>query len=124
MTMNDESRERMPADKGLNYAPNRHRPAGRRIRRIAYLVCALVIVYAVWHLGLPFFKQARYLNIQRKCLSYLQPPSMVVYEEDPAAAAALLASGRDYRPVPASGPPAPPGKAPCAAHVPSSLNDL
>ncbi len=63
----------------------------RRIRRAGLIVLSCVIAWAGWRWGLPLARQALYLRMQASCMSHLLAPETVVYEEEPAAVASLLA---------------------------------
>jgi hypothetical protein len=62
---------------------------------VALAVCA-AFAWPKW--GAPRAQQARYLYRQRQCLTWALPPEHVVYDDDPTAAAQLLAGGADFRP--------------------------
>jgi hypothetical protein len=79
----------------LDYAPA---PPRRRrwLRRAAAGILLLAVALAGWRWGPGAWTQAQRLYWQRRCLSYRASPEMVVYEEEPRAAAALLASHSAY----------------------------
>lgn len=74
----------------LDYAPS----VGRWHRwrwRIACLVAILVALYCAVRYGGDTLRQAQCVYWQRQCLNYTAAPDQVVYEEEPTAAARLLA---------------------------------
>jgi hypothetical protein len=76
-------------------APPWHR---RRWGRIAALVVLLAAGVAAWRFGPSVLRQAKTLYWQRQCANFSLPPDQVVYEEDPATTAALMARGGEYGP--------------------------
>ncbi len=84
----------------LGYAPRLPWHRKRRIRRVALLVALLLLGLAAWRWGGPWWRQARYLHCQARCLDYTAPPDMVVYEENAPDVDLLLAKGGGYRMLP------------------------
>jgi hypothetical protein len=85
----------------LEYAPGA--PVRRRklVRRIVRLLLILSAGLVVWRWGPAAWDRAKLLYWQRQCLTFRFPPDVVLYERDPAKAAALLAKpNSDYVPVP------------------------
>ena len=85
-----ESIEPLKLDYG---APPR---ASRRIRWIATLLLLVGAIFAGWRWGPYLWHQGNILYWQSKCMRYSPPESMVVYEENPTAAAELLNSSPQY----------------------------
>ncbi|HEY7088063.1 MAG TPA: hypothetical protein VH518_08240, partial [Tepidisphaeraceae bacterium] len=83
----------------LDYAPA---PPRRRkwIRRGILLALLLTATYSGWRWGGAGWRHAQILYFQRQCMTYTAPPDQVVYEEEPTAAATLLAASKDYAPYP------------------------
>lgn len=94
-----------PADP-VDYAP--HPPPWRRrklVRRAAFGAAAVLVLLLAYSWGPTLWAHARLLHAQRRCLAAPAPPGMVVYEDDPARAAKLLASGGRYVDLKGSGVP-------------------
>jgi hypothetical protein len=107
----------------LDYAPA---PPKRRkwIWRSIALILGLSVGLVSVKWGPQFVRTAKILYWQNKCLSYSAPADRVVYEEDPDAAAKLLATGSgEYVPTALNRET---GKAPttAASHVPASWSAL
>lgn len=82
-------------DGQLHYAPPPRWYCRRRWRRaVVAVVVAVLLGCGLWW-GRPAIQHMRLLYWQRQCLTYAAPSNRVVYEGDPAAAAALL-SRRGY----------------------------
>src|SRR4051812_23678284 len=80
----------------LDYAPAR-RARRRRIARAAIFVLLLFFGTHLARVWIPSaVRQLQTLYWQRRCLSYTAPPTQVVYEQDPATAAKLLAGDHQY----------------------------
>src|SRR5438105_10681008 len=87
-------------DRPLNYAAASRR--GRRWQTRSIIFAILLVLGGVgWRWGTVARRQAQVLYWQRKCLTYTATADQVVYDEEPAAAARLLArSGGEYAPYP------------------------
>ena len=73
----------------LDYAPTRGR--GRRIAKsLLPLLVLAVPLAAAW--VMPYVQRARELSLQDKCLEFALPPDTIVYTDDPAEKARLLAA--------------------------------
>ena len=68
----------------------------RRIRWIATLLLLVGAIFAGWRWGPYLWHQGNILYWQSQCMRYSPPESMVVYEENPTAAAGLLNSSPQY----------------------------
>jgi hypothetical protein len=82
----------------LHYAPRPALLRRRRVRHIALLAVLVILAATGWfqRQRLIFYgDRAMLLRAQRRALTFNPPPTKVVYEEDPAAARALL-QDRDY----------------------------
>jgi hypothetical protein len=79
----------------LDYAsaPSKRR---RWLRRGILLVLVLGCTLAGWRWGPYAWRQGRILYWQHQCMIYTAGPDVVAYEEEPQAAAKLLASGSGY----------------------------
>ena len=75
-------------------------PPRRRRRMVVTLVAVSLILLglAARQWGPSAWQQVQLRYYQHACLTYTAPPDQVVYEEDPAAAAKLLANRLDYQP--------------------------
>jgi hypothetical protein len=73
----------------LNYAP-----APPRWRRPVWRFALVAMVFAIgffgWRWGAYSWHQVQLLYWQHRCMTFTAPPDMVVYEEEPTAAAVLL----------------------------------
>src|SRR4051812_41173555 len=77
---------------------------GRRVlRRVLAVVLVITTAAVAWHSGPRAWRQAAMHYRQRQCLGYAGPAGRVVYEEDPAEAAKLIASGGGYSALPLLG---------------------
>src|SRR5688572_27391931 len=95
----------------LAYAPP---PRWHRRRKFRLgVLCGVLLVLAVagWRWGPAGWKHAQFLYWQRQCLAYAPAADQVVYDNDPARAAALLQQP-GYVNVAA------PGAPPVAAYMP------
>jgi hypothetical protein len=73
----------------LNYAPAP--PRWRRpVWRFALLMMVLAVGFCGWRWRAYAWDQAQVLYWQHRCMTFTAPPDMVVYEEEPTAAAVLL----------------------------------
>lgn len=78
----------------LDYAPA---PADRRrIYRVIFAALLLGLSLVAWKWGPAGWRRAEVFYWQHQCLQFSLPPDAVVYEEDPAKAAALLAGSPKY----------------------------
>jgi hypothetical protein len=98
-------------------------PRRRRwLRRAVLVVLIAALGYSAWRWGPEAWRRASLLHRQRQCLNYTAAPDMVVYEEEPAAAAKLLARSQgDYAAYPlqrGKGLPATARAVDAAAHLP------
>lgn len=80
-----------PESPRLTYAPPPPWHRRRRFRRAVGVVLLLAATVVGWRYTGPAWARGRLLYLQHKCLAYTAPPDQVVYEQDPARAAALLA---------------------------------
>jgi hypothetical protein len=87
------SPEAQPLDYGLAQPQRR-----RRVVRALALVAFTLLGLAAWRWGPPAWRQAQIRYYQHQCLIYSAPADQVVYEEEPAAAATLLANRSNYEP--------------------------
>jgi hypothetical protein len=73
-------------------------PSKRRkwLGRGIVLALAIVGTWAGWRWGPYAWKQGRILYWQHQCMTYTAGPEVVAYEEEPGAAAKLLAGGSEY----------------------------
>ena len=79
----------------LGYAPAPPWPPSRLIRRLVLPLVALAVVFATWRWGRPLASHLDQIALQRRCLDYAPPqPDQTIYDDDPAAVPALLASPR------------------------------
>jgi len=62
----------------------------KRLWRIFFIALLTILALTAWRRGPYLWRQAHILYWQRQCLNFSLPPSTVVYEEDPTAAAILL----------------------------------
>jgi hypothetical protein len=74
----------------LEYAPGAPVRRRRRIKRVVQLFALLGVGLAAWRWGPAARDQATLLYWQRECLRFEFPADVVLYERDPARAAALL----------------------------------
>ena len=106
--------------KAIDYAA-----APPRGRRWAIRAIGILLLLVVGYLGYRFapwaWREARVLYWQRQCLGYRFGDGEVVYEEEPAAAALLLARSSQYAPYPLNRSASPGVSSPvkAAARVPS-----
>jgi hypothetical protein len=111
-------------------APLEYAPAVRNRRWIYRAIFASLLLglsLAIWKWGPAWWRRAEILYWQHECLQFSLPPDTVVYQEDPAGAAALLAGNPNYHPYPfqrRSGPQAAPTRATAAAFEVSDWNKL
>jgi hypothetical protein len=82
----------------LDYAPALLWRRRRSVRRAAALIVLLTLSLAAWRYGPHAWSQATLLYRQRQCLTYQANADMVVFEQEPVAAAALMTSDRNYAP--------------------------
>jgi hypothetical protein len=74
-------------------------PGGRRrIIRSLLVIAALVLGYSAWRWGPAAWQETQIRYYQRQLLTYNSPADQVVYEEDPAEAAKLLAKPSEFAP--------------------------
>jgi hypothetical protein len=79
----------------IDYAP-RASMRWKAIRRGVVWLVVLVTLGAGMKWGPRVWYQARLLYWQRQCINFALPADFVVYEEEPAAAAALMGSDQGY----------------------------
>src|ERR1051325_9428616 len=84
----------------LDYAPAPSRWRRRWVRRTALAIFLLVVCSVILRFGRPVWTQVQVLYWQRQCLAYTAPPQIVVYEEEPKAAAKLILGDKQYRSYP------------------------
>src|SRR5688500_3823753 len=102
----EDNGDTVRADDPAGEAPPAHlpsRPAPRPERHPLRLLLAIVLTTAVvlaviYHRV--YKRRTALLNMQQAALRYVRPADMVVYDEQPARAAALLARGGEHVPVP------------------------
>jgi hypothetical protein len=103
----------------LEYAPKPPLRRRRAFRLAVIVLVGLAAGIAGWRWGPGAWQNARLLHWQRRCMTYAPPADLVVYEEDPAAAEALLSRrGGEYvhgRDGPSFS---------CAMHQPSCLTEF
>ncbi len=87
----------------LDYAPGRSLVMRIGRRRLICLTIMVAIALAAIMLTDPVVRritrwnaERRFLSLQRQAMSYVAPADRIVYEEDPASAAALLAGDSRY----------------------------
>ena len=76
----------------LSYVARRSRFSRRKIIWLVLLLTLGGTALACRGWIRRLISQARYLSSQRSCLNYTTAPSIVVYEEDPVRANALIAN--------------------------------
>jgi hypothetical protein len=87
-----------PSAAPLDYAPA---PRNRRwIYRATFVSLLLGLSLVAWKRGPTWWRRAEILYWQHQCLQFSPVADTVVYEEDPTAAAALLAGNPKYHPYP------------------------
>src|SRR5438128_1167983 len=74
----------------LEYAPGAPLRRRRWRRRAIYALMIVAAGVAVWRTAPAFFRQARYVYWQSRCMSFTAPANFVAYEEEPTRAVALL----------------------------------
>jgi hypothetical protein len=90
-----ESQTTQPQNMNLDYAPAS--PKRRKwLRRGIVLAIILACTGAAWRWGPAAWRQGRIRYWQHECIAYTAGPDVVAYEDDPVAAAKLLASKKDY----------------------------
>lgn len=80
----------------LAYAPAPPLVRRRWFRLVVVVIIVGAFALAVYKFGGGFVRRARLVTLQRQCMSYVAPPTQIVYEGDPTAAKQLLAAGRGY----------------------------
>jgi hypothetical protein len=88
----------------LDYEPAKQVLRRRRWRRAVVALIVLVGGIALWRVGPPCFRQARYVYWQSQCMSFTKPADFVAYEEAVTRASALL-SHAGYQVVTPAGAP-------------------
>ena len=118
--MSDESGHPSSGSAALDYAPAPPRGRKRAIRAAALLL-VLVLGFAGYRWGPAAWHTSRVWYWQRQCLNYHPGADEIDYEEEPSAAATLLARGADYAayPLARQPPPAAPTPVNAAARVPA-----
>jgi len=81
----------------LEYAPAPNRK--KKLLRRAVAVCLIIAIAAAgWWWGPGLWQLAPILYWQRQCMNYQPGPEQVIYEEEPTAAAKLLAADPRFHP--------------------------
>jgi hypothetical protein len=84
----------------LEYAPGAPIRRRRRIRRVLVLLVLIGVGLAVWRWGPGAWKHVTLLYWQRQCMNYQVQSDVLLYENDPVKAAALLRPpDSDYVPM-------------------------
>jgi hypothetical protein len=87
-----------PRAEPLEYAPAVR--SRRWVYRAVFASLLLGLCFGGWKWGPTGWRRAEVLYWQHECLQFSLPPDAVVYEEDPAGVAALLAGNPQYHPYP------------------------